>query len=1275
MKQPNRAKNILTKLDRIITSILLLIMVLIALYVSIARQLIGWLDDYKLQLATILSETLHTPVTIGELKGSWGILSPHIKVTNIHIGNKEQSLKIDKLIIELDIPRSILKQRVQVAAIYGDNVNLQIRENQPNDWSIGGIPPQKDPITPAIVLNQLQRFQKISVTNSTISIFAYNQPVHTFTHVNATLTHFTDEQMKLDGIFYINDNSPLVLSIDTLINPQKWQELKATFYANIPNINWLAWIPKDLDLPWDIKQLILGGELWGNVRGGQIRSLTFNTKQSLLTIQHDKKNTVHIKDIAMQGWFNHYKQQYIGMQIANLSFSTNDIPFNNLDLSLTRHEVNDQIQWHAKANKIAISDFIPPILALAPIPSTANDIIVAMQPKGLIKNLDIDWYPDKPLTEQVNFSAQLEKVTFNPYKDTVGAGNISGTIHGGIASGQLDLDANDFWLFIAKIYAKAWPFHHAKASLHWSFKDNVFSLFSPLMKLKGDEGDLSGDMMIRLYPQDDIKDYMDLRVNIANGDASYTSKYIPSKADMDPQLVNWLNTSIKSGNITTGFFQYQGSLDKRTAPTAHTLLLYMKTNNAVVDYQAPWPAVQNVDGEIFIEPSGVRVLASQGKINNTLLANINVNVPLVAKPAITHLYFNAEINSKIDDLLSVLKSAPVEISNIFKEWQGSGQLQGLLKLNIPLVKHQDPLIITDFSVTGGQLKSNQFPLPPITNIIGDFHYDSSKGLSSDKVTGYILGQPLLALITAEGKGKPSSLLNIKGSIDLPMLANWYDGQKKQWPFSGKTPYEVKLKIADSNEVTITSQLKGITLDLPSPFTKSASQEQDFTYHSTFGNKQNTRLQFNYGNLITSAIELDKQHTFAGEILINQGKASFSNKLGLQVRGNLDSINLGEWKDFYDNYVAKYTLTKSNKAFNIHALRSLDLRIGQAYGFNFPSQPLALYLQPTGQHGWRLDVNSSSLAGRITAPQVNNLPYYINLKYLKIPKETLAKIATPQSKTINTFNLNSIPNSNLFIENLFINDDLIGTIQFKNTSSNSGLQVSNINLNLRGLYIKGNLDWQLGKQTTFNGQLSGKNIENILKNWGIKPSITAKSFNAFITGSWPGDPTNLSLTNFTGKINSQFKTGRLLTVDDSSTNILRVFGILNSESITRRLRLDFSDLFKSGLTYDHIKGEFTSQNGIYQTSIPFELEGPSMLMSMAGQLNMNNQQISAILRVGVPLGSNISLATLAVAPPIGGAMLIVDHFFGNQLMKLAAVTYNIQGDWNNPSITLSTPINK
>lgn len=1262
------AEHLIIKLRKFIISFALLLLVLVALFVSIGRQLIVLVDDYKYQLTNTLSETLKTPVTIGRLEGGWSILSPTITAYDIHIGDDKRNLRVKQLTIETDLLSSLLNQQVKIASIQAEELQLQVVENVDGNWSVGGIPRQKDPITPEIILTQLQHFKKATIVNSTITVYPYQQISREFTHVNATLKQLSTNHLKLDGVLYINNEHPFVVSLNTFITPHNWKNLDAKLYVDIPYIDWLNWLPKNLSSSWQIKQLRVGGEIWASIKKGQIDSTTVQTKNNELAIQHAKNKIVNIKDIAFRAWLKNDDQQ-TQFQISNLQFITDKTTFKDLDLLLTHNKSdNDAEQWQFKANTISIDNFIPPVQALAPLPPIANEIIDAINPKGIIRNLTFNWYPKKPFLEQLQLSANLENVAFSPYKNTVGAGNITGSIEGSIGQGQLKLNTQNFSLFIEKLYPNPWSYHTAKAALNWSFDNEAFSLYSPLMQLTADEGKLAGDMMIRLYPKNPLKDYMDLRVNIANGDASYTHKYLPTKANgVSKDLLHWLTTAIKSGYIEHGFFQYQGSLDKDTPAVAHSLLLYMQTRDTEINYQPPWYPIKQVAGEVFVEPSGVRIIASQGTISESNLTNIKINIPHVNEPQITHLYLNSDISSTVTDTLYILKSAPPEISQVFKNWQGSGNLVGKVHLNIPLKKNQKPIVITDFITHDAQLNL-QYPIPPLSQITGAFNYDSTKGLSSDKVTAYSLGEALQGSITAEGKnGEAISYIKAEGIADIKKLTNWFTKENKDWPVTGKTPYRLDLWLAKENNLEIKSQLQGITLDLPAPFTKEKKQLKEFSWKMQFADDRETLLQISYDDFISSslAIQANNPQSIRGQVLLNQGIAVLDAKEGLQVEGNLITINLESWKKIIDNYLPS-TDIPSHQTININFLRSVDLRVGQVEGFGLPPQQAAIYLQPTGQQGWRLDIDSPTVAGRITAPQIDDLPYYVNLKHLKIPTELLSQ--SKHKTSLNTFDLKQIPSVNLFVQQVFIGDDLLGNIHLINTPTEQGLQLSNISTNFKGLNIIGQLDWQKN-QSSFQGQLKGKNLASVLQNWGFEPTITTKSFKVDINGSWPGAPTDFTLNKFSGQVASTLKSGRLITIDGSATNVLRVFGILNSEAIMRRLRLDFSDLYRSGLSYDQIKGKFTATNGIFRTITPLELEGPSMLMSMTGEVNMQTQQINATLKAGIPLGSNISIATLAVAPPIGGAMLIVDHFFGDELMKLAAVTYSIKGNWSNPTISL------
>ena len=89
----------------------------------------------------------------------------------------------------------------------------------------------------------------------------------------------------------------------------------------------------------------------------------------------------------------------------------------------------------------------------------------------------------------------------------------------------------------------------------------------------------------------------------------------------------------------------------------------------------------------------------------------------------------------------------------------------------------------------------------------------------------------------------------------------------------------------------------------------------------------------------------------------------------------------------------------------------------------------------------------------------------------------------------------------------------------------------------------------------------------------------------------------------GELQFTAKQGRILDVGKSG-NILRVFGILNLQSLGRRLRLDFTDLVESGVAFDEMKASYTIKKGIAYTSSPFVMTGPSANMVMQGELRLS-----------------------------------------------------------------------
>ncbi|MGO1273139.1 MAG: YhdP family protein, partial [Pseudomonas helleri] len=117
----------------------------------------------------------------------------------------------------------------------------------------------------------------------------------------------------------------------------------------------------------------------------------------------------------------------------------------------------------------------------------------------------------------------------------------------------------------------------------------------------------------------------------------------------------------------------------------------------------------------------------------------------------------------------------------------------------------------------------------------------------------------------------------------------------------------------------------------------------------------------------------------------------------------------------------------------------------------------------------------------------------------------------------------------------------------------------------------------------------------------------------------------------------------------------IFGLLNFNAIGRRLRLDFSDLFSKGLSYDRVKGFLTANNGVYRTTSPILMTGPSTNLELSGTLNMVSEQVNAKLLVTLPVTNNLPLAALLVGgPAAGGAMFLLNKLIGDQVSRFASV---------------------
>lgn len=69
-------------------------LVLAALYVSLGRELVPLVAEYRLELEDRATAQLGVPVRIGRLEGHWQGFAPVLVAHDVHLGDEEQGLSL-----------------------------------------------------------------------------------------------------------------------------------------------------------------------------------------------------------------------------------------------------------------------------------------------------------------------------------------------------------------------------------------------------------------------------------------------------------------------------------------------------------------------------------------------------------------------------------------------------------------------------------------------------------------------------------------------------------------------------------------------------------------------------------------------------------------------------------------------------------------------------------------------------------------------------------------------------------------------------------------------------------------------------------------------------------------------------------------------------------------------------------------------------------------------------------------------------------------------------
>lgn len=708
--------------------------------------------------------------------------------------------------------------------------------------------------------------------------------------------------------------------------------------------------------------------------------------------------------------------------------------------------------------------------------------------------------------------------------------------------------------------------------------------------------------------------------------------------EQDPNWLRWITFALQTGKLKGKMeFDYQsGDLDL----TGDLLF-----QNLDLQYSRLWPKIQEMQGSIKIEKEKITVIADKGQILNMPMKKTTAVIEPIAIGQSPVVYVDGEVQGTLEQALEFLALSPLKETVLppLTSLSPSGKMN--LKLNLQIPTKGEPLEVEgEVKVTDGKLTLNEFGLP-VEQLNGTFGFDK-KGITISDAHAKFEGNDVVISATPE-----FIIADTKLSIDL--LKQQFGIPLLDF-FQGETQVKIK-RSQKENKLIIESELQGIGINLPSPLNKDPDKIQAFNL-TVQKELPLIYYSFNAKDLIDGKLTFSSQEGKLtlknGHIVLGNGTSDWTNQNALLIGGKLESLEINQWKSF----IAEKSPMQSGLPVKIY------LFVDDLHAFDMNLSKIWIDFYSKSPNTWKLD--GESIKGTIELPTSNENRYKFDLELLKLKgeqdkKQLSSKILSPQNKMEISFHS----------KNLNLGEVSYGDVAFNLVPIAKGYAIEGLIANNGHFFLEGSGEWDINEdnsKTSLKGQILSDNLGQTLSQMNLTSSFDEGQGRLQFDLQWNDAPYEFSLKNAEGIAYLQVKSGRIRGVN---AGLGRILGLLNIDTIKRRLQLDFSDVLKGGFVFDTLDGSFKFSNGVAQTN-DFFVNGPAAKIDLAGNANLESKELDLRMTV-TPTAVSSSLpiaAGLASGnPAVGLGVWVVDKITGSKISNITQHRYRVTGTWEAPHI--------
>jgi uncharacterized protein (TIGR02099 family) len=900
----------------------------------------------------------------------------------------------------------------------------------------------------------------------------------------------------------------------------------------------------------------------------------------------------------------------------------------------------DRIDLARYASVLALGDFLP---------AGARRLLYESAPRGTLRD-----FQARGVWPALAGQTQAEGLSLIPGTKLPGVSPIGGEL-------LFDRDALVFLPKPESAFTVDYPFVFRapiSAVLH---QGTIGVLATPEgVRLEGVDLDFDGEgfgMLARLsvlFDGEGKRPTLDGSMLIKHADVQQAKLFWPLNI-MPRRTQLWLDEALLGGRIVGGEAVVRGDLDDWPFKKAQGRFEARAHLRAVdLAFHPRWPQARLDDAEAVFIGLGMTVDIARAQTGGIAVTGAHAYVEDLSEAA---LVMQANAAAPAAKLLDYLRNTTLQdtLGDYLSGLSLDGQAEGELTLNLPIKYGEQPTRLNGHvALLDADIADPRWGIA-LDQSTGTLAFDES-GFAIDDMVVHLRGDPArLGMASGNFLEDRNNFFEAKLSGDLPaasVLANFAAAAPLVERMPGRAPWEVNLAVTRSDAQTPAHQrlsgrssLKGIALNFPAPLRKDADSVLPLRFELALP-VAGSELSLSLGELMQLSARMPAvDQPAAAYIGFGVAEAQAPPERGFVIRGDVPALDMDGWLDL----AGVSTGVESDMELHAGELRVFSRRFDDV---RFATRVDAAHTQ--------LSIDGAQALGTLDIPRADpTRGITAEFERLHLP-EPSADAPAPAVDPA------ALPALHIWAKDLRFGQAQLGEVRIETFPTAQGMQIDSVVASSPNIEVRASGDWRViegVERSQFDITFTAQSLGKMLDALGFAGMVEGGQTIARIQGSWPGTPGQFSLANIDGALEASVGQGRIPEVSPGAG---RMFGLISIHALPRRLSLDFSDFFASGLAFDTITGKFALRDGNAYTD-NLTIKGPSADIVMRGRTGIRARDYDQEMEVTPRVGGVLPVVALAAGPAGAAAGLVVQNIL--PIDKAARARYKVVGSWDKPEITL------